>query len=81
MEIRLKSHIFIFCPELLNLHKRLSIQSPVIANLTTMSTICQHLYTLGVEVKFTRMWDFTWKVSDCEELVVPSEGVYRQKCD
>ena len=21
-----------------------------------------------------RMWDFTWKVSDCEELVEPSDG-------
>jgi len=27
------------------------------------------------------MWDFTWMVSDCEELVVPSEGVYRHKCN
>jgi len=34
-----------------------------------MSTICQHLYTFGVEVKFTRTGDFTWIVSDCEELV------------
>ena len=33
-----------------------------------MSTICKHFYTLGVEVKFTRIGDFTWRVSDCEEL-------------
>ena len=25
--------------------------------------------------------DFTWRVSDCEELVVPSDGVSRHKCD
>ena len=25
---------------------------------------------LGVEVGFTRMWEFTWRVSDCEEIVV-----------
>jgi len=23
----------------------------------------------GFEKYFTRMWDFTWRVSDCEELV------------
>ena len=34
-----------------------------------MSTICQHLYTFGEEVYFTRMWDFTWRFSDCEGLV------------
>jgi hypothetical protein len=34
-----------------------------------MFTKCQQFYTLGVEVKFTRMWDFTWRLSDCEELV------------
>jgi len=34
-----------------------------------MFPICQHFYTLGVEVYFTRIWDFTWRVSDCEELV------------
>ena len=25
--------------------------------------------------------DFTWRLSDCEELVAPSEKVFRQKCD
>jgi len=25
--------------------------------------------------------EFTWSVSDCEELVVPSEEASRQKCD
>jgi len=34
-----------------------------------MFTICQDYYAFGVEVYFTRMWDFTWRVSDCEELV------------
>jgi len=29
---------------------------------------CQHFYTLGVEVYFTRIRDFTWRVPDCEEL-------------
>ncbi len=36
-----------------------------------MSTICQHLYTLGVEVKFTRNGTILHGcVSDCEELGV-----------
>ena len=34
-----------------------------------MSTIWKVFYTLGAEVCFTRMGDFTWMVSDCEELV------------
>ena len=34
-----------------------------------MYTMCQRLYTFGLEVKFTRVGDFTWRVSDCEELV------------
>jgi len=42
----------------MNLHKRLSNQSHVIANYRTMSTICQQLYAYGVEVYFTRMWGF-----------------------
>ena len=32
-----------------------------------MYTMCQRLYTFGLEVKFTRVGDFTWRVSDCEE--------------
>ena len=40
-----------------------------------MSPICQHLYTLCVEVKFTRTGDFTWRVFDCEELVGAITGV------
>jgi len=35
-----------------------------------ISTICQHLYTFGVEVKFTRMWEDCGGLSDCEEFVV-----------
>ena len=27
-----------------------------------MSSICQHLFTLGVEMDFTRNGDFTWRV-------------------
>ena len=34
-----------------------------------MSTICQHFNTIDVEVCFTRIWGFTWRVYDCEELV------------
>jgi len=30
---------------------------------------------------FTSLWGFTWMVSDCEELVVPSDGSSRQKLD
>jgi hypothetical protein len=30
---------------------------------------CQNFYTLGVEEYFTKTGDFTWRVSDCEELV------------
>ena len=34
----------------------------------TSPTICQHLYTLGVEVKFTRNGEDCGGLSDCEEL-------------
>ena len=34
-----------------------------------MFTKCQHLYTFGEEVKFTRIGDVSGGVSDCEELV------------
>ena len=34
-----------------------------------MFPICQQLYTLGVEMDFTRNGDFTWRVPDCEENV------------
>ena len=62
-EAALKSHIFIFWnqklrvdnSELLNLHKRLSVQPIIIANYRPMFTICQHLYTFGEKVYFTRM--------------------------
>ena len=29
-----------------------------------MSNICQYLFALGVEVCFSRMWGFYWRVSD-----------------
>ena len=40
-----------------------------------MFPICQQLYTLGVEMDFTRNGDFTWRVSDCEELVILKKKV------
>ena len=33
----------------------------------------QRFYSFGVDVCFTRIWDFTWRVSDCEELVGPPD--------
>ena len=30
---------------------------------------CQNFYTLGVEEYFTKTGYFTWRVSDCEELL------------
>ena len=33
-----------------------------------MPTICQHLYNLGVEVKFTRNGEDCGGLSDCQEL-------------
>ena len=39
-----------------------------------MFSICQHLFTLGVEMDFTRNGDFTWRVSDFEELVGVTPG-------
>jgi len=38
----------------MNLHKRLSIQPLVIAYSRPMFSICQDLYTIDVEVCFTR---------------------------
>ena len=52
----------------MNMHNRLSNQSLIFANHTPMSTICQHFNTIDVEVCFTMCGDFTWRVSDCEEL-------------
>ena len=53
----------------MNMHNRLSIRSIVFANCGPMSTNSQHFNTIDVEVCFTRNGDFTWRVSDCEELV------------
>ena len=44
-----------------------------------MFAIYQDDYAFGVEVYFTRIWDITWRVSDCEELVVPPEEASRLK--
>ena len=51
------------------MHKRLSIQSLIIANYRPKSTICQDLYTFVEEVDFTRKWEVCGGLSDCEELV------------
>ena len=72
MKIRFKSHIFTFCkqklwvnnPELLNLHKRLLVQSLIFDDYRPMFTICQDFYTLGVEVCFTMCGDFYLKGSE-----------------
>ena len=37
---------------------------PCIADIRHMSTICKDLFSLGVEVCFTRIGDFTWRKSD-----------------
>ncbi len=37
--------------------------------ITTLFKGCQDLYTLCGEVCFQKCGDFTWRVSDCEELV------------
>ena len=37
------------------------------------AAICQHFNTIDVEVCYTRSGDFTWRVSDCEELVARPE--------
>ena len=39
-----------------------------------MLPICQQLYTLGVEMDFTRNGDFTWRVPGSEELVRIDQG-------
>ena len=66
----LKSHIFIFWNQklwventnLLNLHKRLSIQSLVIANFRPMFTICQH-YCFIVWGVFYKNRGRLWRLS------------------
>ena len=55
---------YILQKDSLNFHKRLSIQSLIFAYSRPMSTICQHLYTFGEEVKFTRIGEECGGVSD-----------------
>jgi len=38
----------------------------------------QYITSIGL---FYKNWEDCGGMSDCEELVVPSEGVYRHKCD
>ena len=78
---KLENHIFIFCnqklwvenPELLNLHKRLSVKPLIIQSYRPIFTICQHFYTLcGKErrslgmisiLALSLLWVFIMKLS------------------
>ena len=40
--------------------------------------VTQYITSIGL---FYNEWEFTCSVSDCEELVAPSEEAYRQKLD
>ena len=51
------------------MHKRLSVQSLIIAYGRPMFAICQHLYTLCVEVDLQELGILLGGLSDCEELV------------
>ena len=77
-----KSHIHILQSETLSREYRVTesaqeIVDSIPCNCEWYSYInsCQHFYTLGVEVCFTRNGEFTWSVSDCEEL----SGGYSQE--
>ena len=69
----MKSHIFIFLESetlsresrLLNLHKRLSIQSLNLPTIDLCLPYVKFIILLLVGC-FTRIGDFTWRVSDCE---------------
>ena len=73
----MKNHIFIFWnqrlrvdnPELLNLHKRLTIQPLVIKIYRPMSPICQRYYFTVGEKFYKNMGILLGGLSDCEELV------------
>ena len=66
---------------LLNLHKRLPIQSLIIADYRPIFTICQNLFALGVEVCFTRIGEDCGGCLTCEELVgVSHRKNYMQPC-
>ena len=58
-----KSHIHILEPETLSREYKVTesaqeiIDSTKIANSRPMFTSCQHLYTLGEELNFTRKWE------------------------
>ncbi|RTZ90585.1 MAG: hypothetical protein DSY93_04550, partial [SAR324 cluster bacterium] len=55
--------------ELPNLHKRVPNYSLLNAYFRPMFLKCQNFYTLGDEEYFTKTGYFTWRVSDCEELL------------
>ena len=71
-----KSHIHILESETLSresrvtekLHKRLSNQSLITENTRPILPFVKYIILL-LGGCFTRMWDYTWRVSDCEELV------------
>ena len=43
--------------------------SLIFAKCRPMFTKCQQFYTLGVRCILQECGDFTWRMSDCEELV------------
>ena len=53
----------------MNMHNRLSIRSIIFEYSTPMSTICQHFKTIDVQVCFTSMWDFTWRVVSLDWII------------
>ena len=55
--------------------KEIDVSIPCNCEWYSYITSCQHFYTLGGGC-FTRIGDFTWRVSDCEEL---SGGGYSQE--
>ena len=71
-----KSHIHILESETLSRESRITESAqeivdsiPYNCGQQTYFNICQHFNTIDVEVCFTRVVDFTWSASDCEELV------------
>ena len=79
----MKSHIFIFLEsETLSRESRVNESAkeivdsiPYICEWYSYITSCQHLYTLCWGDDLQEYGDFTWKVSDCEEL----SGSYSQE--
>ena len=71
-----KSHIHILESETLSRASRITESAQEIVGSIPYNyecysyiNLCQHLYTLCVEGNFQECGNFTWRVSDCEELV------------